>query len=110
MPSPSSLTESRSSVVVRLDAELDGASVRRVLDGVVDEVDQDLPELVLVATTTSPGLPGHELERDVVAIGEDLAHLLDDLTRESDDVDVRGRAAGGRSRGCSRAGCRRRSA
>src|SRR5207249_858049 len=36
-------------VLFRLDAHLDAPSVRRVLDRIVDEVDQHLAQLVLVA-------------------------------------------------------------
>src|SRR6266536_550113 len=57
-------------VLARLDLDLDATSVRRVLDRVVDQVDQELAQLVGIAGDGSDESAARELDRDVVALCE----------------------------------------
>src|SRR4029453_17005811 len=72
---------------VRLAAGLDAPPPRGVLARVVPEVDQPLPQLVLVAGDERSRLCRGELQRDIFALGEAGAHLLDDVLREAGDVE-----------------------
>src|SRR5439155_21545936 len=51
--------------VLRVEPNLDLAALRRVLDRVVDQIDEHLPQLVLVAEDRAPAA-GDELERDLL--------------------------------------------
>jgi hypothetical protein len=63
----------------RLDLDLDAAAVRRVLDRVVDQVDQHLAQPVRIGNDREVPVGAREVDHLAVAVGEDGAHLLDDL-------------------------------
>src|ERR671922_631414 len=76
------------SALPRLDADLDPPALGRVLHGVVDEVEEDLPDLVRIADDRGEPAGLRHGERDVVSCSQRGAHLLDHLDDEPLGVDV----------------------
>src|SRR5947199_255226 len=62
--------------------------MRLAFDGVVEEVDQDLPQAVRIGDDLAGAVRPRELDRDVLALDEGGPHLFDDVAGESGDVDL----------------------
>src|SRR6476660_4061552 len=74
--------------LARLDRKFDTAPAGRVLDGVVDQVDQDLAQLVRISGYGLERVGDLELDRDVLSRGEEGAHLTRDALRERAKIDL----------------------